>query len=52
MDIHLVRVLQYVDMVNLRWKPAQKKRRPAFFSVHVDSYDMTQWTGKNMVEAW
>ena len=40
MDIHLVRVPQDVDVVNVRWKPAKWGERPAFFSVHVDSYDM------------
>ena len=38
MDIHLVRVPQYVDVVNVRWKPAKWGERPALFPVHVDSY--------------
>ena len=38
MDIHLVRVTQYVDVVNVWWKPAKWGERPALFSVHVDSY--------------
>ena len=38
MYIHLVRVPQYVDVVNFRWKPAKLGERPAFFPVHVDSY--------------
>ena len=40
MDINLVRVPQDVDVVNVRWnlKPAKWGERPAFFSVHVDSY--------------
>ena len=40
MDIHLVRVPNYVDVVNVRWKPAKLGERPAFVSVHVDSYAM------------
>ena len=39
MDIRLVRVPQDVDVVNVRWKPVKWEERPAFFSVHVDSYD-------------
>ena len=39
MDIHFVRVPQDVDMVNVRLKPTKSGERPAFFSVHVDSYD-------------
>ena len=38
MDIHLVLVTQYVDVVHVRWKPAKWGEHPAFFSVHVDSY--------------
>ena len=38
MNIHLVRVPQDVDVVNVRWKPAKWGERLAFFSVHVDSY--------------
>ena len=41
MDIHLVRVPQDVDVVNVRWKAAKWGERPAFFSVHVDSYGFT-----------
>ena len=37
MDIHLVRVPQDVDVVNVSSKPAKLGERPAFFSVHVDS---------------
>ena len=39
MDIHLVRFLQDVDEVNVLRKPAKWGERPAFFSVHVDSYE-------------
>ena len=39
MDIHLVRVPQDVDVVNVRWKLAKLGERLAFFSVHVDSYE-------------
>ena len=38
MDIHLDRVPQDVDVVNVRWKPAKCGERPAFVSVHVHSY--------------
>ena len=38
MDFHLFQVPQYVDVVAVRWKPAKWGERPAFFSVHVDSY--------------
>ena len=38
MDIHLVRVPQDVDAVNVRWNPAKWGERPAFLSVHVDNY--------------
>ena len=38
MDIHLIRVPQDGDVVNVRWKPAKLGERPTFFSVHVDSY--------------
>ena len=38
MDIHLVRVPQDVNVVNVTREPAKWRERPAFFSVHVDSY--------------
>ena len=38
MDIHLVRVPQDVDVVNVGRKPAKWGERPALFPVHVDSY--------------
>ena len=38
MEIHLVRVPQDFDVVNVGWKPAKWGEVPAFFSVHVDSY--------------
>ena len=38
MDIHLVRVPQYVDVVNVKSKSAKLVERPDFFSVHVDRY--------------
>ena len=40
MAIHLVRVPQDVDVANVRRKPEKLGERPAFFSVHVDSYDI------------
>ena len=39
MDIHFIRVIQDVDVVNVRCKPAKWWERPAFFSAHVDSYE-------------
>ena len=44
MVIHLVRVPQDVDVVNVRCKPAKLGERPAFCSVHVDSYDICTHT--------
>ena len=38
MDIHLVRVPQHVDVVNVRVKPVKWGEHPASFSVHVDIY--------------
>ena len=38
MDIHLVLVPEDVDVVNATRKPAKGRERPAFFSVHVNSY--------------
>ena len=35
MNIHLVRVSQDVDVVNVRCKPAKLGERPAFFPAHV-----------------
>ena len=46
--IHLVRVPQDVDVPNVRWKQAKWGERPAFLSVHVDSYaTSTQMSKKN-----
>ena len=39
MDICLVCVPQDVDVVNVWWKQAKRGECPAFFSVHVDSYE-------------
>ena len=38
MVIHLVRVPQDVDVLNVRWKPAKWGERPSFSPVHIDSY--------------
>ena len=37
-DNHFVRVTHDVDVVNVSRKTAKSGERPAFFSVHVDSY--------------
>ena len=47
MDIHLVWVPQDVDVVNVRWKPAKRGEGPAFFSAHVDSYEIGYWLHPN-----
>ena len=43
--MHLVRVPQDIDVVNIRWKPA-KLERPAFLSAHVDSYTLDKYVYK------
>ena len=47
MDIHLVRVPKDVDVVNVR-SPAKWGERPAFFSVHVDSYALAYFIGQTV----
>ena len=44
MDIHLIRVPQDADVVNVRCRPAKWGECPAFFSAHVDSYEILSYS--------